>query len=94
MGGGVVLVTVSGGTGDVVGPASATNNDLAAFDGTTGKLIKDSGLLTSNVSDAVSKKHTQNTDTGTTQTTWQIDSGSSGPKTEGQQRRVAGAQCR
>ena len=26
--------------GDVVGPASATNNVLAAFDGTTGKLIK------------------------------------------------------
>jgi len=36
-----------GGTGDVVGPASATNNDLAAFDGTTGKLIKDSGVAPS-----------------------------------------------
>ena len=36
-------------TGDVVGPASAVNNDLAAFDLTTGKLIKDSGVLTSNV---------------------------------------------
>lgn len=35
------------GTGDVVGPASATNNDLAAFDGVTGKLLKDSGILTS-----------------------------------------------
>lgn len=42
-----------GGTGDVVGPASATNNDLVAFDGTTGKLIKDSGLLTANVAKAV-----------------------------------------
>lgn len=30
-------------TGDVVGPASAVNNRLVAFDGTTGKLIKDSG---------------------------------------------------
>ncbi len=30
------------GTGDVVGPASAVNNRLVAFDGTTGKLIKDS----------------------------------------------------
>jgi hypothetical protein len=29
--------------GDVVGPASATDNALALFDGTTGKLIKDSG---------------------------------------------------
>lgn len=33
------------GTGDVIGPASSTDNDLAAFDGTTGKLIKDSGIL-------------------------------------------------
>jgi hypothetical protein len=31
------------GAGDVVGPASAVNDRLAAFDGTTGKLIKDSG---------------------------------------------------
>jgi len=28
---------------DVEGPASSTNNNFAAFDGTTGKLIKDSG---------------------------------------------------
>jgi chemotaxis protein histidine kinase CheA len=32
------------GAGDVVGPASAVNDRLAAFDGTTGKLIKDSGF--------------------------------------------------
>jgi hypothetical protein len=32
-----------GGSGDVVGPASAVNNNFAAFDATTGKLIKDSG---------------------------------------------------
>jgi hypothetical protein len=31
------------GSGDVVGPASAVGNNLAAFDSTTGKLIKDSG---------------------------------------------------
>jgi hypothetical protein len=30
------------GAGDVIGPASAVNNRLVAFDGTTGKLIKDS----------------------------------------------------
>lgn len=30
-------------TGDVVGPASAVNNRIAVFDGTTGKLIKDGG---------------------------------------------------
>ena len=44
------VLTVSGGlpiwstagTGDVVGPASATANGIALFDGTTGKLLKDS----------------------------------------------------
>ena len=33
---------VSSGTGDVVGPASATDSAVVLFDGTTGKLIKDS----------------------------------------------------
>ncbi len=35
------------GAGDVVGPASATNNALAQFDGTTGKLLEDSGVTVS-----------------------------------------------
>ncbi len=30
--------------GDVVGPGLANNNDLVAFDGLTGKLVKDSGI--------------------------------------------------
>jgi hypothetical protein len=34
-----------GGSGDVVGPASSTDNDLALFDGVTGKLLKDGGSL-------------------------------------------------
>lgn len=34
-----------GGSGDVVGPASSTNNHVALFDGTTGKLLKDGGAL-------------------------------------------------
>ena len=34
---------IGGGTGDVVGPAGATGNNLAVFDGATGKLIKDGG---------------------------------------------------
>jgi len=33
------------GTGDVVGPASATDGAIALFDTTTGKLIQDSGIL-------------------------------------------------
>lgn len=32
------------GTGDVVGPASATDGDIALYNGATGKLIKDSGV--------------------------------------------------
>jgi hypothetical protein len=37
-------------TGDVVGPASATSNNLSSFDGVTGKLIKDSGIAATAVS--------------------------------------------
>lgn len=33
------------GTGDVVGPASATDNRIARFNGTTGKLLKDGGTV-------------------------------------------------
>jgi hypothetical protein len=36
------------GTGDVVGPAVSVNNRVALFDGTTGKLLKDSGVLLGN----------------------------------------------
>ena len=39
--------------GDVIGPTGATADDLVAFDGATGKIIKDSGLLTSVVQAAV-----------------------------------------
>jgi hypothetical protein len=35
--------------GDVVGPASSVTHRLAAFNGTTGKLLEDSGILTANV---------------------------------------------
>lgn len=36
-------------SGAVVGPNSSANDDLAAFDGLTGKLIKDSGIPSANV---------------------------------------------
>ena len=39
----------SGGTGDVTGPASAVDGNLAVFDGTTGKVIKDSGIAAADV---------------------------------------------
>ncbi len=38
------VTIVGGGTGDVDGPSSATNNALAIFDGTTGKLLKNSAV--------------------------------------------------
>jgi len=37
-------VTIQGGLGDVVGPASATDNAIARFNLTTGKLIQNSGI--------------------------------------------------
>ena len=41
------------GTGDVVGPASAVGSNFAAFNGVTGKLIKDSGVKPSDFAEAV-----------------------------------------
>lgn len=38
-----------GGSGDVVGPAASTNNHVAAFNGATGKLLKDAGVLVADV---------------------------------------------
>lgn len=38
------LSSPGGGSGDVVGPASSTDNAVVLFDGTTGKLIKNSDL--------------------------------------------------
>lgn len=38
------ISAIGGGSGDVVGPAGAINNNLATFNGATGKLLKDSGL--------------------------------------------------
>lgn len=45
-----VTVTIpAGGTGDVVGPASSVDDRIATFDGATGKLIQDSGILISSI---------------------------------------------
>lgn len=46
------FATVAG-TGDVVGPASATSGAVVLYDGTTGKLIKDSTLLPTTVGTAI-----------------------------------------
>lgn len=41
--------SVAAGTGDVVGPASAVNENIAVFDGITGKLIKDGGITIADI---------------------------------------------
>jgi len=41
-----LLASSAGSAGDVVGPASATDGNLAAFDGVTGKLIKQAATVT------------------------------------------------
>ncbi|OGO26416.1 MAG: hypothetical protein A2136_05420 [Chloroflexi bacterium RBG_16_54_11] len=40
---GLEFISPPSGSGDVVGPSSAVNGNLAVFDGTTGKVIKDGG---------------------------------------------------
>lgn len=54
---GAITITATGGSGggDVSGPASATNNAVVLFDGTTGKLIKDSAqtIATANTASTV-----------------------------------------
>jgi hypothetical protein len=47
---GKTIITIPGGgagSGDVVGPAGATNGHLVVFDGATGKLVKDGGAVPS-----------------------------------------------
>lgn len=44
-----IMKIVVGGVGDVVGPSSATNNSLAKYDGTTGKLLKDGAVIGTDV---------------------------------------------
>lgn len=46
--------------GDVAGPGSFTDSDIAEFDGIKGKIIKDGGLTHANVADAVTKRHAAN----------------------------------
>lgn len=46
---GVVYPFPGTGTGDVVGPPSSTDGHVVTFNGTTGKLLKDSGVVSSNI---------------------------------------------
>ncbi len=56
-------VVSASGSGDVVGPSSATDNAVARFDTTTGKLIQNSGVIiddSNNVTGVLSEKITSN----------------------------------
>jgi len=69
---GVAPTYQPGGTGDVVGPADATNEAIARFDETTGKLIQDSIITIDdlanldNIRSAVFTTHTSGPGTATT----------------------------
>lgn len=52
-GSGVLSWTTPAGTGDVVGPGSATDNAISRFDGVTGKLIQNSVVTVSDTGDIV-----------------------------------------
>ncbi len=65
VGDGTSAWTAVAGTGDVVGPAAATDNGFARFDGTTGKLIQNTGTG-SNLSDAGTATFAQIIDSGLT----------------------------
>lgn len=51
--GGFKFIAPPAGTGDVVGPASATDNAIARFDATTGKLIQNSAVTISDTGSLV-----------------------------------------
>lgn len=56
-----VNAATGAGTGDVVGPASSTDGNLAVFDGATGKLLKDGGPAASAVLDVTSPANSSGT---------------------------------
>jgi len=53
------LYDLTSGSGDVTGPSSSTDSNIVSFNGTTGKVIKDSGISQSSVSSAISNSHSR-----------------------------------
>ena len=66
---------LTGVPGVVVGPASATDNAVARYDTTTGKLLQDSALLVGDLGELSGYKGNINAQTGTTYTLVAADSG-------------------
>lgn len=71
-------VSITGGTGDVVGPASSVDANVVVFNGITGKLVKDSGISLSSKADLASPTFTgtPSLPTGTTGITQSINDNS------------------
>ena len=65
--GGNAIISGSG-SGDVVGPASAIDDNIVSFDGITGELIKDSLITTTNVNSSIAHINLTNDPHDVTQT--------------------------
>ena len=72
---GTTLSATGGGTGDVTGPGSSTDNTLVRMDGTTGKVIQGSGVVLSDNDEISGYRGNVNIQTGTTYTVLAADSG-------------------
>lgn len=72
---GLEFVTPSAGTGDVIGPASSTDNTLPRFDGTGGKNIQASGVLVGDANEISGYRGNINGQTGTSYTLVPADTG-------------------
>lgn len=60
----VDAIVTSEGNGDVLGPSSSTNNNLAVFDGSSGKFIKDGGVSVSSFAAASHQHNASDVTTG------------------------------
>lgn len=72
---GLEFITPPAGTGDVLGPASSTDNALPRFDGTGGKTLQASGVLVGDNDEVSGYRGNINTQTGTTYTLLAADTG-------------------
>jgi hypothetical protein len=73
-------VVVAGGSGDVAGPGSSTNNNFAAWNGTGGTTLKDSGYTSSSFA-ASSHNHAASEITSGTVATARLGSGTANSST-------------
>lgn len=70
-----LLALIGAGSGDVVGPASATDNTLPRYNGTTGKLLQGSGINVDDDNKIDGYRAQTNSQSGTTYTFQASDAG-------------------